>query len=64
MTVQHGCTRKIFLPILDPFCKVYLPVLTNVIQCSCFQSPLLHDVCDTMNYQFYNLYFELNLGNK
>ncbi|VDK89269.1 unnamed protein product [Litomosoides sigmodontis] len=21
MTVQHGCTRKIFLPILDPFCK-------------------------------------------
>uniref|UniRef100_A0A0R3RJS1 Uncharacterized protein n=1 Tax=Elaeophora elaphi TaxID=1147741 RepID=A0A0R3RJS1_9BILA len=46
MTVHHGCVRKIFLPIFDPFCKSLLPVLTNLIQCSCFQSPSLKQPCD------------------
>ncbi|KAL3995300.1 hypothetical protein ACH3XW_25260 [Acanthocheilonema viteae] len=46
MTIQHGCIRKIFLPILDPFCRLLIPVLTNVIQCSCFQSPRLQQPCD------------------
>ncbi|CAG9538562.1 unnamed protein product [Cercopithifilaria johnstoni] len=46
MTIQHGCIRKIFLPLTDPFCKSFIPVLTNVIQCSCFQSPLLKQACD------------------
>ncbi|VDM93218.1 unnamed protein product [Onchocerca ochengi] len=43
-TVQHGCIRKIFLPFYDPFCKLFLPVLTNLIQCSCFQNPRLKKV--------------------
>ncbi|EFO14869.2 hypothetical protein LOAG_13646 [Loa loa] len=45
-TVQHGCIRKVFLPLHDPFCTLLIPVLTNLIQCSCFQSPLLQQPCD------------------
>ncbi|VDN82103.1 unnamed protein product [Brugia pahangi] len=45
-TIQHGCIRKIFLPFHDPFCELHIPVLTNLIQCSCFQSPILKQPCD------------------
>ncbi|KAM3718875.1 Methylenetetrahydrofolate--tRNA-(uracil-5-)-methyltransferase TrmFO [Dirofilaria immitis] len=43
-TVEHDCIRKIFLPFHDPFCRLFMPVLTNLIQCSCFQNLRLKEL--------------------
>uniref|UniRef100_A0A915PDX8 Uncharacterized protein n=1 Tax=Setaria digitata TaxID=48799 RepID=A0A915PDX8_9BILA len=44
--VQYNCIRKIFLPLHDPFCRPFMPVLTNLIQCSCSQSTSAQQPCD------------------